>query len=283
MQHQLRSGPCPSRRRAAAAVSAILAAVLLLPAAARAQSAPEYVIGPRDVLAVTVANEPSLSGRFTVVADGTLSFPLLGTLKVGGLSPAAVERELTTRLADGYLERPVVSVVLEQFASQRVLVVGEVNRAASYPLTGRTTVLEMLLQAGAPTPNAASEALLVRTPPDDPSARKVQTINLRALQQGDLSQNAVLQSGDMLFVPRAEAPLPVYVTGQVSRPGAYTLPRGAIVLHALAQAGGITSRGSTGRIRIVRMLEDGSTVEVKVKPEDAVMPGDTVVVGRRLF
>src|SRR5690606_26152489 len=177
----------------------------------------------------------------------------------------------------------VVSVVLEQFASQRVLVVGEVHRAASYPLTGRTTVLEMLLQAGAPTPNAAPEALLVRTPPDDPSDRTVQTIALRALQQGDLSQSAVLQSGDMLFVPRVEAPLPVYVTGQVSRPGAYTLPRGAIVLHALAQAGGVTSRGSTGRIKIVRMQEDGSTVEIKVKPGDTVMPGDTVVVGRRLF
>src|SRR5690606_38068228 len=97
MPHLPASGSCPLRR-AAAAFLPILAAAVLLPAAARAQS-PEYVIGPRDVLAVTVANEPSLSGRFTVVADGTLSFPLLGTLKVGGLSPAAVERELTERLA----------------------------------------------------------------------------------------------------------------------------------------------------------------------------------------
>lgn len=281
MPHLPASGSCPLRR-AAAAFLPILAAAVLLPAAARAQS-PEYVIGPRDVLAVTVANEPSLSGRFTVVADGTLSFPLLGTLKVGGLSPAAVERELTERLADGYLERPVVSVVLEQFASQRVLVVGEVQRAASYPLTGPTSVLEMLLQAGAPTANAAAEALLVRTPQGDEGARTVTTINLRALQQGDLSQNVALQSGDMLFVPRAEEQRPVYVTGQVSRPGAYSLPRGAIVLHALAQAGGVTSRGSTGRIRIVRVNGDGSTVELKAKPDDPVMPGDTVVVGRRLF
>lgn len=270
--------PRSSRPRRSAALSL---AVVLTTASALAQS-PEYVIGPRDVLSVTVANEPSLSGRFTVVADGTLNYPLIGSLTVGGLSPAAVERELTKRLSDGYLERPVVSVVLDQFASQRVLVVGEVQRAASYPLTGRTTVLEMLLQAGAPTQNAAAEALLVRAPAGSAAERTVQRIDLRALQQGDLTQNAVLQSGDMLFVPRVEAPLPVYVTGQVTRPGAYQLAHGAIVLHALAQAGGVTSRGSTGRIKIVRM-RDGQPVEVSAETGDPVLPGDTIVVGRRFF
>jgi len=265
--------------------------------AVRAQSA-EYTIGPRDVLAVTVINEPSLSGKFTVVADGTVTYPLLGSIKVGGLSARAVERDLTAKLADGFLEKPVVSVALDQIGSQQVLVMGEVKQAGSYPLMGRTTVLEALLKAGAPTTLAGSEALVVRgavpresvtsggpgggTGLDVSQASRLQRVNLDALQRGDLSQNIVLEPGDMVFVPRAEPTIPIYVTGHVKAPGAYPLAKGATVLQALAQAGGATDRGSTGRLTIVRTVE-GKTVELKAHLHDPVRPGDTVIVGRRLF
>jgi polysaccharide export outer membrane protein len=250
----------------------------------------DYIIGPRDVLAVTVVNEPTLSGRFTVVADGTVTYPLLGPVKVGGLSPTAVEHVLTDKLADGYLEKPIVSVALEQFASQRVLVVGEVRQAGSYPLAPKTTVLEALLQAGAPTQNAGTEALVVRaggktpsaTQPPDASASNVVKVNLDALQHGDLTQNVLLEPGDMVFVPRAEPQPPVYVTGQVNRPGAYQVTKGTTVLQALAEAGGITDRASTGRITIVRLVQ-GKHVEVKASLQDLVQPGDTIVVRRRFF
>jgi polysaccharide export outer membrane protein len=246
----------------------------------------DYIIGPKDVLAVTVMNEPSLSGRFTVVADGTVNYPLLGSVKVGGLSPTAVEHELTTKLADGYLEKPVVSVSLDQVASQRVLVVGEVRTAGSYPLAPKTTVLEALLQAGAPTQNAGTEALIVhggsgKSVPDA-TASNVVKVNLDALQHGDLSQNVVLQPGDMVFVPRAEPAAPVYVTGQVNRPGAFQMAKGSTVLQALAEAGGVTERGSTGRVTIVRLAQ-GKHVEIKANLSDLVQPGDTIVVKRRFF
>jgi polysaccharide export outer membrane protein len=74
----------------------------------------------------------------------------------------------------------------------------------------------------------------------------------------------------------------VYVTGFVKAPGAYPLAKGASVLQALAQAGGATDRGSTGRVTIVRKVE-GKTVELKAHLHDLVQPGDTVIVGRRLF
>jgi polysaccharide biosynthesis/export protein len=262
----------------------------------RAQSA-DYTVGPRDVIAVTVLNEPSLSGKFTVVADGTVTYPLLGAVKVGGLSLRAVERELTAKLADGFLEKPMVSVALDQVGSQQVLVIGEVKNAGSYPLTGRTTVLEALLKAGAPTQFAGPEVLVVRgAVPQDKGAMtnaaaaeaaaapgsRVQRINLDALQRGDLTQNVVLDAGDMVFVPRSEPNVPVYVTGHVKAPGAYPLSAGTSVLQALAQAGGATDRGSTGRITIVRKV-NGKTVELKGRLHDPVQAGDTIIVGRRLF
>jgi polysaccharide export outer membrane protein len=244
----------------------------------------EYVIGPQDVLAVTVANEPTLSGKFTVVPDGTVAYPLLGSVKVGGLSLQAVERELTTRLRDGYLEKPVVSVALDQFGSQRVMVSGEVRQAGSYPLSGPTTLLEILLKAGAPTATAGAEALVVRGRGEgsNGAASTVLRANLDALQRGDLSQNLTLRPGDMVFVPRAEPAPPVYVTGMVKTPGAYQVTKGATVLQVLAQAGGVTDRGSTGRIKIVRKTAQ-KTVEMKASLHDLVQPGDTILVHRRLF
>jgi polysaccharide biosynthesis/export protein len=269
----------------------------LSPTPASAQ-APEYVIGPQDVLAVTVTNEPTLTGKFTVVGDGTVTYPLLGSVKVGGLSLRAVEHELTTRLSDGYLERPLVSVALDQFGSQRVLVVGEVRQAGSYPLSGPTTLLEILLKAGAPTANAGTEALVVRGRAGDArsvselraavDARSASTLsnvvraNLDALQRGDLSQNVALRPGDMVFVPRAEQPAPVYVMGLVKSPGAYQVTKGATVLQVLAQAGGVTDRGSTSRIKLVRKTAQRN-VEMKAALHDAVQPGDTILVQRRLF
>jgi polysaccharide export outer membrane protein len=268
------------------------------PIASASAQAPEYVVGPQDVLAVTVTNEPALTGKFTVVGDGTVMYPLLGTVKVGGLSLRAVEKELTSRLSDGYLERPLVSVALDQYGSQRVLVIGEVRQAGSYPLSGPTTLLEILLKAGAPTAAAGTEALVVRgragdsrsvaelrTAVDARNASALSNVvraNLDALQRGDLSQNVTLRPGDMVFVPRAEQPAPVYVMGLVKAPGAYQVTRGATVLQVLAQAGGVTDRGSTGRIKLVRK-NGARNVEMKASLQDPVQPGDTILVHRRLF
>jgi polysaccharide export outer membrane protein len=266
---------------------ACLSGAGLPPAPASAQAplqAPEYVIGPQDVIAVTVTNEPTLTGKFTVVPDGTVIYPLIGSVKVGGLSLRAVEKELTARLADGYLERPLVSVALDQFGSQRVLVIGEVRQAGSYPLSGPTTLLEILLKAGAPTPAAGSEALIVRGRPADSrsTSSNVLRANLDALQRGDLSQDMPLRPGDMVFVPRVEPSAPVYVMGLVRAPGAYQVTKGATVLQVLAQAGGVTDRGSTGRITLVRKTPQRN-VEMKAALHDSVQPGDTILVHRRLF
>jgi polysaccharide export outer membrane protein len=247
-----------------------------LPLSPASAQAPEYVVGPQDVLAVTVTNEPTLTG--------TVVYPLLGSVKVGGLSLRAVEKELTTRLSDGYLERPLVSVALDQYGSQRVLVIGEVRQAGSYPLSGPTTLLEILLKAGAPTPAAGSEALIVRGRPADSrsTSSNVLRANLDALQRGDLSQDMPLRPGDMVFVPRVEPSAPVYVMGLVRAPGAYQVTKGATVLQVLAQAGGVTDRGSTGRITLVRKTPQRN-VEMKAALHDSVQPGDTILVHRRLF
>ena len=88
------------------------------------QSAADYVIGPQDVLTIQVFDQADLGGKFTVEADGTFTFPLIGRVKAGGLTLRAFESELKKQLADGYFKNPQVTVAVEQYRSQRVFVDG---------------------------------------------------------------------------------------------------------------------------------------------------------------
>ena len=248
-----------------------------------------YIVGPQDVLAIALYDQQDLSGKYTVEADGTFTFPLIGRVKAGGLSLRDIEQALRTKLSDGFFKNPQVSVAVEQYRSQRVFVMGEVRSPGPYPLVGDMTLIEALARAGSTTEHAAGEALIVRSTdaartagpvlPEQEGGADVIHVDVKALQSGRLSSNAALRDGDTIFVPRAEL---VYVFGQVNRPGSYTLQRGATVLQALSLAGGVTDRGTTGRLRIARVV-DGKKTEVRVKVEDVVLPGDTIIVPERFF
>ena len=236
-------------------------------------------------------DSPDLSGKFTVETDGSFTFPLIGRVKAGGLTLRQFEAELKKKLADGYFKNPQVSVAVETYRSQRIFIVGEVRNPGTYPLTGDMTLIEAIARAGSTTPNASLEAIVVRAPagkrrdgptlPDQKAdAGDRQRVNLRDLQSGVLSQNIALRDGDTIFVPRAES---IYVFGQVRNPGAYALQDAeTTVLQALSLAGGVTDRGATNRIKIVRVV-DGEKVEIKVKLTDLVLPGDTIIVPEKYF
>ena len=264
--------------------------VLAFRQAAQEQAKSNYVIGAQDVLLISVWDQPDISGKFTVESDGSFTFPLVGRVQAGGLTLRDLEAELRRRLADGYFKNPQVSVAVEQYRSQRIFVVGEVRSPGAYPLTGDMTLIEALARAGSATGEAGGEAIIVRPPagravgapslPNQDDSSQVVRVNIRDLQGGQLSQNMPLQDGDTVFVPRAET---VYVFGQVKSPGAYPLKSlESTVLQALSLAGGITDRGSTGRIKIVRLV-NGKKLELKVKLGDPVKPGDTIIVQERFF
>jgi len=247
-----------------------------------------YVVGPQDVLLITVFDQQDLGGKYTVDADGTMSFPLIGRLKAGGLTLQQLEDALRKALADGFFKNPQVNIGVEQYRSQRVFVVGEVRAPGPYQLSGEMTLIEVLARAGSTTQDAAGEAMIVRSKaatidgpllPGQSAAADVIRVDITDLQSGRLSQNAVLRDGDTIFVPRAAL---IYVFGQVRNPGAYALQKGTTVLQALSLAGGVTDRGATGRIRIARIVA-GKKIEIRTTTEDAVEPGDTIIVPERFF
>ncbi len=262
---------------------------MLIPLALQNEAPPaasksaNYVVGPQDVLAVTVFNEPQLSGRFRIENDGQFNYPFLGRVNASGTTVSEIAALLRRGLADGYLRDPQVVVDVEVFRSQNVFVMGEVRAPGRYTLTGVVTLVEALSQAGSTAPTAGSEVLVLRpkhgaggtpTAPGSDDA-EVQRINLRDIQAGKLSANVAIRDGDTIFVPRAQR---FYVTGQVRNPGAYVLEMNLTVLQAISMAGGVTDRGSTGRVRIIRNQK-----EFDVKPADIVQADDTIVVRQRLL
>jgi polysaccharide export outer membrane protein len=248
----------------------------------------DYVLGSQDVLSITVWGQGGLSDRFTVEADGTFTFPMLGRVRAGELTVRQLQSELTRRLADDYFKDPQVTVVVEAYHSQHIFVVGEVKSPGTYALTGQMTLIEALALAGSTTINAGSLALVRRRTAGEASVgpltrnaddTKEIRVDLTELQDGVFSNNPILHDGDTIVVPRAA---PVHVFGQVGRPGDYAVGRGTTVRQVLSLAGGVSQRGATGRIKIVRVV-DGNEREIKVELDDRVNPGDMIVVPERFF
>jgi polysaccharide export outer membrane protein len=251
----------------------------------------DYIVGPQDVLTITSYDQADLSGKFAVEADGTFTYPLIGRFKAGGLTLRATEEALKARLKDeGYFNNPQITVAVEQYRSQKVYVVGEVRSPGTYPITGDMKLVEALARAGSTLPTASGEAVIVhatggQTPgepvlPDALEGDNVVRVDLQELQNGVFSNNMALRDGDTIFVPRAES---IYVFGQVKNPGAYAMQqRTTTVLQALSLAGGVTDRGSTSRIKIVRIV-DGQKKEIRVTLTDVIRAGDTIIVSERFL
>jgi polysaccharide export outer membrane protein len=266
-------------------LTAFLAVVSLSLGAAPAAGQTDYKIGPQDVLTVTVFGEADLSGKYTVEQDGTFTFPLIGRVKAGGITMRAFEQELKRQLADGFLKNPSVSIAIETYRSQRILVMGEVRSPGEYQLTGDMTLLSALARAGGTAPAASREVVIVRSRRvasngDGGGAEaEVLRIDLAELQGGNMALNVSLQDGDTVNVPKAQS---VFVAGQVKTPGAYGVERGTTVLQVLSLAGGLTERGADSRIKIQRLVK-GKLKEIKAKLTDVVEPGDTVIVPEKFF
>lgn len=268
----------------------LIGVLLLYSLSVQAQGgAPAYRVGPNDVLSVSVFRHPELSGKFPVAADGTLSLPLVGSVPVAGQTVSDIATVLVSRFAAGYLKKPQIAVEVVEYLSHRVFVIGEVRLPGPIPLTGSTTLLEVLARASM-TEQAGGEVVLLRPRsgqsaagplvPGQNDAAEVARVSVQRLRSGSIVANLPLQDGDTIFVPRAES---VFVLGLVNNPGPYPIEPGVTtVTTAISLAGGTTPLGSTGRVRIVRIV-DGKRVEERAKLDTLLKPGDTVIVGARLF
>lgn len=249
----------------------------------------DYVIGPQDVMRISVFGEPTLSGTFRIDNDGAFAYPFLGRVKATGLTVAALETLLKERLSDGYLKNPQIGVEIEQYRSQNVFIMGEVRVPSKYSLSGNSSLMEALMQAGWVTPTAGYDVLIIHPKSGVTRAvlasdlqdinADVTRVNLRDIEAGKLPQSIRIQDGDTILVPRA---LRVSVLGNVRSPGSIVYEPNMTVQAAIAQAGGQTDKGSTRRVKIIR-FENSERKELDADLTDLIQPNDIVQVGQRLF
>jgi polysaccharide export outer membrane protein len=161
--------------------------------------APEYLIGPDDVLSIVFWRDKDMSGDVAVRPDGKISLPLLSDVHAAGLTPLQLRDRLTEE-AKRFIEDPNVSVVVKQINSRKVFVTGEVLKPGPYLLTGPTTVLQMIAIAGGLKEYADSKHIVVmRT---EAGRNLAYEFNYRDVaQRKKLSQNIELKPGDTLVVP----------------------------------------------------------------------------------
>ncbi len=254
------------------------------------QASLSYIIGPSDVLGIKVFDEPTLSGPYNVDSDGSITFPFVGRVEVGGKTVRDIEALLTKLLADGYVRRPQVSVEISQYRSRSIFVLGEVRAPGKYSIEGQVTLLEVIAKAGSLTATAGNAIIVQRYKdglptvlapalPGDERAAEVMRVSMDDLREGRITANLLLQDGDTIFVPQADK---FYVTGFVKSPGSFVLVPNMTVQQAIAVAGGLTERGSTRGIKIIRRVGN-KDVEVDAKMSDLVKPNDTIKIRQRLI
>ncbi len=307
---EVTTAPPPPQAAAPAAPTAEPPAIAALPppavtenrAFATVNGVPLYRIGPGDVLEVLVTRGLTQDRQtVTVRSDGTISVGL-ATTKVDG---ATVE-EAADRLRDGlalYFREPRVEVAVKEYQSKRVTVLGAVGAAAGkggtgvYPLTGRTTLSEVLARAGGAAPNAdLQQVQLTRT---DGSRLTANLFHLIA--EGDLRQDVVLDAGDTVFVPTLGAGVAavglgatdgprVFVFGEARVPGAYAFSPNMRVAQVVAMAGGIPDSGLAQSVRVIRgNLDNPEIIETDFqkllvegdrRQDVTLQPNDIVVIPR---
>lgn len=177
-------------------VSICVTAVVILLASSLA-SAQDYVIGPDDVLEVSYWRDKEHSAEVTVRPDGYISLPLISEVHVAGLTPAAVAERVRVRAAE-FLQEPVVTVVVKRINSRKVFITGEVARPGAYPISGPTTVLQMIATAGGLTDFADRSAIVVIRAGETASHLVVNYNQIAKLQK--LEQNVELRPGDTIVV-----------------------------------------------------------------------------------
>jgi len=242
--------------------------------------APLVLLGVGDSVSLQVYGKPDLSTTVVVSEDGTIQVPLAGPVEVKGLSPAQASQKVAKAFQDGeFLINPQVSITLDKGTSQQVSVLGEVGGPGRYPVESRTTVFDLLAQAGGKAEDSSDIIFLLRT---DENGKVTRTpIDLSSLSNPNIDFPTIkFQGGDTLYVPRGEQ---VFIYGEVNNPGKVKLDPGMTLVQALTLVGGVTRRGSTSRIEIKRKKPGGGYLTVYPKLNDKLEPDDVIRVKESIF
>lgn len=258
----------------------VLGLLTLSPAGAVEPSKLDYRLGQGDAIRIVVFQNPDLTLDSRVSESGTITYPLIGTVEIGGLTIDAAEKRIADALREGgFVQKPQVNIILIQVRGNQVSVLGQVNRPGRFPLeTANTRLSDVLAMAGGMTPLGADTLVITGIREGKPFRRE---IDFPAIYIGSQSADDIpVAGGDVVYVHRAPV---YYIYGEAQRSGSYRIERGMTVQQALAQGGGPTLRGTDDRIRIHRRDGEGKIARFSPELDEPVLPDDVIYVRESLF
>lgn len=263
-----------------AALLAFLFLALGSTAQAQAQAKPDYPLGAGDAIRIQVFQNPDLTIETRVSENGSITYPLIGAVDLGGLSIAVAEQKIADALQKGgFIQKPQVNIVLLANRGNQVAVLGQVNRPGRFPLeTASTRLSDMLANAGGASVNGDDVAIVSGVRNGQPFRKQINIPSIFLDEK--LQDDIVLQGGDLVYVHRAPV---FYIYGETQRPGSFRIERDMTIMQALAQGGGPTARGSEKRLRLSRKSADGTIKQIEPQLTDPVLPDDVIYVKESLF
>ena len=276
-----------SMGRSAATIVAVIGAVLMhfnvlaqTPAQPQQVAAAQYRLALGDTIRITVFLVADLSLETRITEAGVISYPLLGSVNLAGLTIAEAEQKIAKGLRDGnFVRQPQVSITVIQARGNQVSVLGQVGRPGRYPLeTGEVRLTDMIATAGGIAPGGSDVVVVVGTRNGQPYRVEIDLPSVFGPNRR--SADVLMQNGDVVWIERAPT---IYMYGEVQKPGAMRLERGMIVMQALASAGGLTPRGTLRGLRVSRKDADGRMREIEPQMTDVLRPDDVVFVRESVF
>ena len=276
----------------------ILSGVFFPASAAQTGGAANYRLGPQDVILITVlaGGETQVSTELVVTGSGEINVPLAGSIRAAGLTQEELERAIRIPLERDYFVEPQVQIQIKAYHSLQYFVSGAVKSPGMYELNFHPTIMDLLAKAGGVAEGRGNVAYILRgakvegtgellASTTDMEALENAIIKrepirvdlLKLLDQGDMTENIVLESGDTVYIPLNKSLnqtyTKVYVEGEIARPGVFDYQPGLTAFSACIMAGGFKEYAAPNRARIIRNTDDGEQKIFKINLEK-VQRGD---------
>ena len=243
-----------------------------------------YRIGPSDLLAIKVFQAEELSGEVRVDQRGAITLPLLGNVRIAGLTQAEAEKRLAELLGANLLQNPQVSIFIKEFTNQRITIEGAVNKQGVFPLNGKITVLQAIALAGGLGEKAKSDSIVLFR--KESAGDRVYSIDINLIREGKITDPLVMND-DRIVVQESETQT-VSVEGEVKRPGIFTFSEPTTILQTIALSQGLTSLGAPNKVILFRRVNgvenaygiDLTAIRQGQERDPFVQAGDRIVVHR---
>jgi len=244
----------------------------------------EILIGEGDLLQISVFEAKELDKTVRVNSRGFISLPLVGEVRVSGLTAIEAEEKIEEMYETRFIKDPHVSIFVEEQISQRITLVGQFKKPGTYDYLSNQRLLDVIA-LGAGLSEQAGQVVQVRRTRYVQGEPNTFIVDLdQLIKQGDVELNIRLNGGDVLFIPEAGV---FFVDGAVRRPGSYPIKHKTVVQEGLVEAGGFETSAKKDKIKLVRVTETGERKIIDLdlskteSKEMALKDRDILIVGER--